>query len=74
MGYRRHHGTSLQRAGQLSLPASDEKFWNALGNNFKFVLVAVPIQYIIAFGIALLLNQQVRGLKFFRVVFLLPLT
>lgn len=52
--------------------ASDEKFWNALGNNFKFVLVAVPIQYIIAFGIALLLNQQVRGLKFFRVVFLLP--
>lgn len=52
--------------------ASDEKFWNALGNNFKFVLVAVPLQYIIAFGIAILLNQQVRGLKFFRVVFLLP--
>lgn len=52
--------------------ASDEKFWNALGNNFKFVLVAVPVQYVIAFGIALLLNQQVRALKFFRVVFLLP--
>lgn len=52
--------------------ASDEKFWNALGNNFKFVLVAVPLQYVIAFGIAILLNQQVRGLKFFRVVFLLP--
>ncbi|MFT4037269.1 MAG: sugar ABC transporter permease [Thermomicrobiales bacterium] len=52
--------------------ANDQKFWNAIGNNFKFVLVAVPLQYIIAFGIALLLNQQVRGLKFFRVVFLLP--
>lgn len=52
--------------------ANDEKFWNALGNNFKFVLVAVPLQYVIAFGIAILLNQQVRGLKFFRVVFLLP--
>jgi multiple sugar transport system permease protein len=52
--------------------ASDDKFWNALGNNFKFVLVAIPLQYIIAFGIAILLNQQVRGLKFFRVVFLLP--
>jgi multiple sugar transport system permease protein len=52
--------------------ASDEKFWNALGNNFKFVLVAIPLQYVIAFGIAILLNQQVRGLKFFRVVFLLP--
>ncbi|MEZ4563904.1 MAG: sugar ABC transporter permease [Thermomicrobiales bacterium] len=52
--------------------ASDAKFWNALGNNFKFVLVAVPLQYVIAFGIALLLNQQVRAQKFFRVVFLLP--
>lgn len=52
--------------------ANDEKFWNALGNNFKFVLVAIPLQYVIAFGIAILLNQQVRGLKFFRVVFLLP--
>lgn len=52
--------------------ASDERFWNALGNNFKYVLVAIPIQYVIAFGIALLLNQQIRGQKFFRVVFLLP--
>jgi multiple sugar transport system permease protein len=52
--------------------ASDARFWNALGNNFKFVLVAVPLQYVIAFAVALLLNQQVRGLKFFRVVFLLP--
>jgi multiple sugar transport system permease protein len=52
--------------------ARDEKFWNAIGNNFKFVLVAIPLQYVIAFGIAILLNQQVRGLKFFRVVFLLP--
>lgn len=52
--------------------ASDERFWNALGNNFKYVFVAIPIQYVIAFGIALLLNQQIKGQKFFRVVFLLP--
>jgi multiple sugar transport system permease protein len=52
--------------------ASDSFFWNALGNNFKYVAVAVPFQYVVAFGIALLLNQNVRGLKFFRVVFLLP--
>lgn len=52
--------------------ATDERFWNALGNNFKYVLVAVPFQYVVAFAIALLLNQSIRGQKFFRVAFLLP--
>ena len=52
--------------------AKDENFWNALINNFRYVLVAVPIQYVIAFAIALLLNQQIRAQKFFRVSFLLP--
>jgi multiple sugar transport system permease protein len=52
--------------------AADGRFWNALGNNFKYVLVAVPFQYVVAFIIALLLNQSIRGRKFFRVVFLLP--
>jgi multiple sugar transport system permease protein len=32
----------------------------------------VLIQYVIAFGLALLLNQKIRGRKFFRIVFLLP--
>lgn len=52
--------------------ADDGRFWNALRNNFVFVLVGVPFQYIIALGLALLLNQNIRGRKFFRVVFLLP--
>jgi len=52
--------------------AQDETFWNALGNNVQYVLVGIPIQYIIAFAIALLLNQQIRFQKFFRVSFLLP--
>ena len=52
--------------------ASDEFFWNAIGNNFKYVLVAVPLQYVIAFSVALLLNQGIKGQKFFRVAFLVP--
>lgn len=52
--------------------ASDGFFWNALGNNFKYVLVAVPIQYVLAFSVAILLNQGIRGQKFFRVAFLVP--
>jgi multiple sugar transport system permease protein len=51
---------------------ADERFWNGLGNNFKYVIVAVPFQYVVAFIVALLLNQQIRAQKFFRVAFLLP--
>jgi multiple sugar transport system permease protein len=32
----------------------------------------VLAQYVIAFGLALLLNQQIRGRKVFRVIFMLP--
>ncbi|MFM9107838.1 MAG: carbohydrate ABC transporter permease, partial [Chloroflexota bacterium] len=66
-GGRRFNGFDNFRA-----MAQDENFWNALGNNFKYLFVAVPVQYLIAFGVALLLNQQIRAQKFFRVSFLLP--
>jgi multiple sugar transport system permease protein len=49
----------------------DERFWNALGN-MVFYVSTVVIQYAIAFGLALLLNADIRGRKFFRVAFLLP--
>jgi multiple sugar transport system permease protein len=49
----------------------DSDYWSAVANNFKY-LIGVLIQYVIAFGLALLLNQNIRGRKFFRVVFLLP--
>jgi multiple sugar transport system permease protein len=49
----------------------DSYFWNALGNMVYYVL-AVLVQYAIAFGLALLLNADIRGRKFFRVVFLMP--
>ncbi|NND20295.1 MAG: sugar ABC transporter permease, partial [Silicimonas sp.] len=35
--------------------------------------LAIIVEYAIAFGLALLLNAQIRGRKFFRVAFLLPL-
>ena len=50
---------------------ADERFWNALGN-MVFYVGTVIIQYAIAFGLALLLNADIRGRKFFRVAFLLP--
>ena len=50
----------------------DEFYWNALKNMVYYVL-AVSVEYVIAFALALLLNSQIRARKFFRVVFLLPL-
>nr|WP_246731464.1 sugar ABC transporter permease [Methylocapsa sp. S129] len=49
----------------------DSYFWNALSNMAIYALT-VLVQYAIAFGLALLLNADIRARKFFRVAFLLP--
>jgi multiple sugar transport system permease protein len=51
---------------------SDPFYWNAL-LNMVFYVAAVAVEYAIAFGLALLLNSEIRARKFFRVAFLLPL-
>ena len=50
----------------------DPFYWNAMLNMVWYTL-AIIIEYAIAFGLALLLNGQIRARKFFRVAFLLPL-
>ena len=51
---------------------ADPFYWNALGNMVWYCL-AIIVEYAIAFGLALMLNGQIRARKFFRVAFLLPL-
>ena len=63
-----HHFNGLDNLRTLW---GDSYFWNALGNMVFYVLT-VLVQYVIAFGLALLLNADIRGRKFFRVAFLLP--
>ncbi|ETA72656.1 sugar ABC transporter permease [Mesorhizobium loti] len=58
-----------------------DNFWQMLGDpyyrnalfNMVLYVLAVLVEYVIAFGLALLLNAQIRARKFFRVVFLMPL-
>jgi multiple sugar transport system permease protein len=50
----------------------DPFYWNALRNMVLYT-AAVVVEYAIAFGLALLLNAQIRARKLFRVIFLLPL-
>ena len=63
-----HHFNGVDNLVQL---AGDSYFWNALGNMVYYVL-SVFVQYAIAFGLALLLNADIKARKFFRVAFLLP--
>ena len=63
-----HHFNGLDNLRTLW---GDSYFWNALGNMAIYVLT-VLVQYAIAFGLALLLNADIRARKFFRVAFLLP--
>ncbi len=51
---------------------TDPFYWNALKNMVYYTL-AIIVEYAIAFGLALLLNAEIRARKFFRVAFLLPL-
>ncbi|HVY50855.1 MAG TPA: sugar ABC transporter permease [Devosia sp.] len=50
----------------------DPFYWNALRNMVFYVLM-VLVEYAIAFGLALLLNADIKGRRFFRIAFLLPL-
>ena len=63
-----HHFNGLDNLRTLW---GDSYFWNALGN-MVFYVATVIVQYAIAFGLALLLNTDIRARKFFRVAFLLP--
>ena len=51
---------------------ADPFYWNALRNMIWYCAVII-VEYAIAFGLALMLNGQIRARKFFRVAFLLPL-
>jgi multiple sugar transport system permease protein len=52
---------------------SDTRFWNTARVTVFFVLGSVGLQYILGFGLAILLNQEIRFRRFFRVAFLMPM-
>jgi multiple sugar transport system permease protein len=52
--------------------ASDLVFMKALRNTFLFVLVIAPVQGGLALVLALMINQKLRGINFFRTVYFMP--
>jgi multiple sugar transport system permease protein len=51
----------------------DERLHTAAGNTLTYVIVGVIAQYIIGFGLALVLNQPFHGRNIVRVIFLMPM-
>lgn len=50
----------------------DPVFWTAIGNTVEYAIIVVTFQTIIAFTLALIVNQNIRGKKFFRTMFYFP--
>jgi multiple sugar transport system permease protein len=65
-------GPRFAGLGNIQRMLSDPFYWNAL-TNMVFYTLGVFVEYVIAFGLALLLSAQIRARRFFRVAFLLPL-
>lgn len=65
-------GRQFNGLDNLRRLASDPFYRNSLVN-MMFYCAAILVEYSIAFGLALMLTANIRGRKFFRVAFLLPL-
>ncbi|MGK0550987.1 carbohydrate ABC transporter permease [Enterococcus faecalis] len=50
----------------------DQLFWKSLYNTAYFVLFNVPLTTAFSIFLAVILNQKLRGISFFRTVFFLP--
>jgi len=51
---------------------SDPEFWEVTVRSFKLVAFILPMEMLIAFSIALLLNEQFKGRAFVRTLVILP--
>ena len=51
---------------------NDPLFWKSFSNTLIYTLVVTPPIFLVAFGLALLLNRQYKGTAFFRTVYFVP--
>lgn len=76
-------GLSLHRWDMLTPPVfvgldnfatliSDPDFWAALRHTLAFIFGYIPLVTAAGLGVAIVLNQKLRGLAFFRTAFFLP--
>jgi multiple sugar transport system permease protein len=64
------HWVGLQNFQRLF--TEDDLFWKSLWNTLYMVVVGLPVSLAASLGIALLLNQKLRGISFYRTLYYLP--
>lgn len=50
----------------------DASFWNAMWNSARYALMSVPLGMALGLGVALLVNQKLKGVTIFRTIFYIP--
>ncbi|MBV7329479.1 sugar ABC transporter permease [Chloroflexi bacterium TSY] len=75
------HANSLVSGGRIFVGVenfqrifNDPVFWKSLQVTLIFSVLVNPIQISLALGLALLANQKVKGIAFFRSLYLLPVS
>ena len=58
-------------AGSEEFPR-DERFLNSLFVTLNFVFVSVPCKLVFALAIAMLMNQKLKGIPFYRTIYYIP--
>lgn len=51
----------------------DASFWNSVRVTGTFYVIAFSVEFFLGFGLALLLNRNIRGTRIFRTIILLPM-
>jgi multiple sugar transport system permease protein len=64
------HWVGLQNYQRLFM--EDNLFWKALWNTLYLVVFGLPVGLAASLGIALLLNQRLKGIAFYRTLYYLP--
>lgn len=50
----------------------DRLFWQTLGNTLTYLIFAVPSLVVLSLALAILVNQKIRTIKFFRAIYYFP--
>jgi len=58
--------------GNLARLLRDANFWSALQHTLVYLLGYIPLVMGLALGVAVMLNQKLRGVLFFRAAFFIP--
>jgi ABC-type sugar transport system permease subunit len=65
----RHSFIGLRNLGYL---IEDDKFWAACSNTFRYVMVVVPLQTVVALSLACMLNGRLKFKRVFLALLFLP--